>query len=150
MSKESQNPLKLFDENADGKKWYSEGLRFKCTQCGKCCTGAPGVVYVSEQELHQIAAYLQISIEEVCNRFVRKFEGALALKEKAHFDCIFLQGRHCTIYPVRPTQCRTFPWWPENLESRQAWQEAARHCEGINDEAPLISAEEIDAHLNSS
>ena len=28
--------------------WYSEGLRFECTQCGACCSGEPGYVWVDE------------------------------------------------------------------------------------------------------
>lgn len=32
---------------------------------------------------------------------------------------------------ARPTQCRTFPWWPQNLISDYDWQLAARECEGI-------------------
>ena len=37
------------------------------------------------------------------------------------YDCVFLKedperGRKtCSIYPVRPLQCRTWPFWPENL-----------------------------------
>ena len=30
--------------------WYAEGLRFKCTQCGGCCTGGPGFVWFDEDE----------------------------------------------------------------------------------------------------
>ena len=37
----------------------------------------------------------------------------------------------CTIYPVRPRQCRTFPFWPENLESPEAWEEATETCHGV-------------------
>lgn len=30
------------------KPWYSDGLNFKCTGCGKCCRW-PGQVFCSEQ-----------------------------------------------------------------------------------------------------
>lgn len=33
---------------------------------------------------------------------------------------------------ARPTQCRTFPWWPQNLISDYDWQLTARDCEGIS------------------
>jgi len=36
------------------------------------------------------------------------------------------------IYPVRPTQCRTWPFWAGNLRSPADWNEAARRCPGIN------------------
>ena len=38
----------------------------------------------------------------------------------------------CLIYPVRPTQCRTWPFWPANLQSVESWCLAALRCPGIN------------------
>ena len=32
---------------ADSPEWYRDGLRFECTRCGACCTGAPGYVWVT-------------------------------------------------------------------------------------------------------
>jgi len=47
--------------------------------------------------------------------------------------CPFLgRNGHCRIYAVRPRQCRTYPWWPELISSRAAWQDEARRCEGMN------------------
>ena len=57
---------------------------------------------------------------------------------------IFLKDKKCQIYSVRPTQCRTFPWWPQNLKSEKEWQEAARYCEGIHPEASLVPFETIE------
>src|SRR5262249_1390597 len=37
--------------------WYQDGLRFECTRCGKCCSGFPGFVWVSEAELQAIADF---------------------------------------------------------------------------------------------
>jgi hypothetical protein len=62
-------------------------------------------------------------------------------------DCIFLQeiagGRTCSIYSVRPNQCRNWPFWPENLANPDAWNKAARKCPGIN-RGTLHSAAEIE------
>jgi len=35
--------------------WYRDGLSFSCTQCGNCCSGPEGYVWVDEEELVQIA-----------------------------------------------------------------------------------------------
>ena len=35
--------------------WYRDGLRFECTQCGKCCTGAPGYVWVDDDEVEALS-----------------------------------------------------------------------------------------------
>ena len=131
-----ENPLKIVDSE---KPWYSEGLRFKCTECGKCCTGAPGYAWVSEKEIEAIAAFLKLSVEAFGRKYLRLVNGRYALVEKrVTYDCVFLKNKKCEIYPVRPTQCRTFPWWVQNLSSPESWKEAASYCEGISDDAPLV------------
>ena len=34
---------------------------------------------------------------------------------------------------MRPTQCRTWPFWPENLRNNRAWHSAAKTCPGTKD-----------------
>lgn len=119
--------------------WYRQGLRFQCTECGQCCTGSPGYVWVTEQEIASIADYIKLSNEEFIRRYVRVVGERLALLEHAtNFDCVFLKDKKCQIYPVRPKQCRTFPWWPGNLKTAEEWQKAARYCEGISMQAAVV------------
>jgi Fe-S-cluster containining protein len=129
--------------------WYKEGLPFKCTGCGQCCTGSPGYVWISDVEVAEMAALLQISVELFVRTYTRHVHGRLALIEHSRtYDCVFLKERKCQVYSARPKQCRTFPWWPEHLKSRQNWEEAAKRCEGINHEdAPLVSLAEIKENL---
>lgn len=130
------------------KQWYAEGLHFSCTQCGQCCTGAPGYAWVSDEEIEAIANYLHIPLEKFYKRYLRYVKDSYALKEDSrNYDCIFLKDKKCQIYPVRPKQCRTFPWWTQNLQSREDWDKAARFCEGIRNEAPLVSYETIQEQL---
>jgi Fe-S-cluster containining protein len=133
------------------KKWYKEGLRFNCTGCGKCCTGAPGYVWISDAEIEKMAKFLQISPNEFQRKYTRKIAGRLSLLEDPRtYDCIFLKDNHCQIYPSRPKQCCSFPWWIENLKTKEAWEKEALRCEGINHpDAPLISFEEIETQLGS-
>ena len=37
--------------------WYQDGLAFSCTRCGACCTGAPGYVWVSPEEIGRLAEF---------------------------------------------------------------------------------------------
>lgn len=129
--------------------WYAEGLSFACTGCGGCCTGQPGYTWVSGAEIEEIAAFLKISVRDFSRRYLRRVGNRYTLTERRpHYDCVFLEGgKKCAIYPVRPTQCRTFPFWPENLRSPEAWEEASRHCEGIRHDAPRVLPQEIDAAL---
>lgn len=130
--------------------WYKKGLRFKCTECGQCCTGAPGFVWVTEEEIERIANFLKISIKEFTKTYLRKVDGRVSLREMPKsFDCVFLHNKRCSIYPVRPTQCKTFPWWSTMLSSEEAWREAASWCEGINDEAPIVHYEAIAESLEN-
>lgn len=125
--------------------WYSDGLHFECTGCGQCCTGAPGYIWVDQQEIEQIAQFLNLSIKEFTHRYLRQVKGRFSLLERPKtYDCVFLKDKKCQIYSVRPTQCRTFPWWPQNLKSEKDWQEAARYCEGIQPCAPVVSLETIE------
>ena len=134
------DPLKVIN-----KPWYSDGLRFACTECGRCCTGAPGYIWVTEAEIDQIARSLNLTPEEFGKRYLRKVMGRYSLLERPEtYDCIFLSGKKCQIYSVRPKQCRTYPWWNANLKTPEDWKEEATHCEGINPDAPLISFEEIE------
>ena len=132
--------------------WYANGLSFTCTGCGKCCSGPSGAVWVSEEEIAHIAKLLNLSKEECEAKYVRKESGRKTLCEKPPvkgvYDCVFLEGNRCTIYEARPSQCKTFPWWEENIENRKAWEETKKRCEGIeHPESRLYSMQEIESHL---
>jgi len=121
------------------KSWYQAGLSFECTQCGNCCSGAPGYVHVTVEEIDRIAAFLgRPAGAGLPRKYLRNVGRGYSLTEvKQTGDCCFLKTtkgglRTCSIYPVRPLQCRTWPFWEENLESPDAWNEAACDCPGIN------------------
>ena len=87
------------------------------------------------------------------DRYARKVDGRWSLIEvekDGDHDCVFLErgddGRAgCSIYDARPTQCRTWPFWPENLRSRSAWRQAAKDCPGIDaPDGEHVPVEEID------
>lgn len=133
----------------DPNLWYHEGLCFSCTQCGNCCTGDPGVVWVDADELRQIADYLGKSIGEVRLFHTRLVGNRVSLTEFANGDCTFFDGRtrRCSIYPVRPTQCRTWPFWKSNLEDPEAWEQTQQECPGAG-QGRLYSLEEIEARAS--
>lgn len=134
-------------------RWYIGGLHFRCFQCGSCCGGLPGYVWVSKEEILSISSYLGVSPVEFERLYLRRVGSRYSLKEKINYDCVFLErdgslGR-CKIYPVRPQQCRTWPFWHCNLRDPDSWAEAGSRCPGIN-RGRLYSAEEIEGIRNSS
>ncbi|MEG1642458.1 MAG: YkgJ family cysteine cluster protein [Synergistaceae bacterium] len=117
------------------KQWWSEtGLNFTCRMCGKCCGGEPGYIWTEAKERKEIAEHLGIELETLRKLYLKKINGSISIKEKKNFDCIFLhdETRRCTIYPVRPQQCRTFPFWKSMLEDKEEWDFYASRCPGIN------------------
>ena len=81
--------------------WYKDGLKFTCTQCGHCCTGEPGFVWVDDGEIAAIAAYLGEPRREFEAVRTRKSRGQVTLREKANGDCVLYDKAHgCTVYPV--------------------------------------------------
>lgn len=127
------------------KLWYSEGLRFECNRCGDCCRGEPGYVWVSPNEISLIARYLALSLPDFYRRYVRLVGGDYSLMEKPNGDCVFYK-EGCLIYPVRPVQCRTFPFWPEYLSSPRMWRIAMLRCPGAG-KGKLYTVDEIQEYL---
>ena len=129
-------------------EWYADGLSFQCTQCGNCCTGGPGYVWVSDVEIDRFATHLSMERDAFLKKYCRLIGGKVSLKERRNlrneYDCVFLKEidineagkirkqRVCTAYEVRPLQCRTWPFWDGLLANKKQWDKAANGCPGIN------------------
>jgi Fe-S-cluster containining protein len=127
--------------------WYADGLAFECTRCGKCCTGEPGYVWVTEGQLAAIARFLGLSLRRVRESYARKVGRRTSLRERPNGDCVFWdRARGCTIYPVRPPQCRTWPFWESNVATPEDWQRTCSVCPGAG-RGEVIPVEEISRRL---
>lgn len=118
------------------RDFWENGLQFTCTQCGKCCCGEPGIVYFSQEEFERLAAFLKktknISRETLVSQFMRPYRDAFTARDDfPDGHCIFFD-HGCTVYEVRPSQCRDFPFWRCNLRDINAWNETAKSCPGMN------------------
>lgn len=125
------------------KPWYKEGLHFECTQCGECCTGSSGLVAFTMREARGMADELDLSTEDFLERYAQPStddEGVWEMREVASpfgWDCILLDRcedsgvTRCIAHQHRPSQCRTWPFWPDNLKNPKSWERAGRACEGI-------------------
>jgi len=126
----------------DRPYFFDAGLRFGCTECGQCCTGAPGTIFMNEAESKRIARHLGLLRAAFLKRYAYPMEGGHSLREEENGDCVFFRQGRCSIYHVRPTQCRTYPFWPENVRSEAAWSATCRACPGIG-QGRLYGREEI-------
>ncbi len=143
--------LKVLPE--ESSVWYKQGLKFTCTCCGNCCTGGPGYVWITDEEVRRLAVHLNLTPEAAVEQYCRRINGKLSLNERrtsgGMYECVFLREikppresrkgetivqakRVCGIYEVRPLQCRTWPFWPENLENKADLEIETRKCPGMN------------------
>jgi len=114
-----------------------EGIRYACQRCGNCCRWR-GDVVVSASEIERIAAFLEMDVDAFIDRHtaLRENRQGLTLLEREDGSCAFLDGRDCTIQPVKPGQCAGFP----NEWNFPGWRES---CEAVpvridGTDAPLV------------
>jgi len=117
-----------------------DGIRFECQPgCTKCCE-VSGYVYLTEEDLARAARHLGLSAAEFEQRYVYRTKHMRRLRKPRSprgKQCHFLTAEGCRIHPVKPVQCRLFPFWPELVESRRDWAATGKWCPGIG-KGPLI------------
>ena len=119
-------------DNVNARYTHRMDFRFECQpDCSNCCQ-VEGQVYLSESDVQRIAAHLGFTPKDFEARYVyRTTHGHIRLRKPPDRQCHFHRDNRCSIHVVKPTQCRTFPFWPELVEDENAWNEAARYCPGM-------------------
>jgi len=112
-------------------------LQFECQRGCIACCDQDGFVYLTESDLKRAAEFTGMSARAFEKKYVYRTRRTLRFRKPRDKQCPFLEGHGCTIHPAKPTQCRTFPFWPELVEDRVAWNRTARFCPGIG-KGPLI------------
>ena len=114
-----------------------DGLRFTCQPgCTNCCN-QQGFVYLTETDLKRAAKFVAMTARAFEKRYLYRTRNLLRFRKPRDKQCPFLLTDGCSIHPAKPTQCRTFPFWPELVEKRAAWKQTAKYCPGIG-KGPLI------------
>lgn len=116
--------------------FYQSGLRFTCKRCSACCRFEAGYVFLSWNDARALAVHLNTTREKFIEKYCREIHiggvTRLSLQEKENYDCIFWVGGGCIVYPHRPLQCKSYPFWPAYLGSRKDWEDLKKKCPGIN------------------
>jgi uncharacterized protein len=118
----------------DVSKWKTEGVKFECQGSGNCCLsrGEYGFVFLTREDRKKMAEHLKLSLREFNRKYCDKTKGFFHLKESSERpECLFLEGKRCGIYKVRPTQCRTWPFWPEVMNAKTWNTEVKGFCPGV-------------------
>lgn len=117
---------------ATKKKFYQGGIRFECQGTGRCCVsrGGYGFVYLTLKDRQQMARALGLSTLSFTRRHCVKTDGYFHLNDQGKL-CRFLDGKKCSVYQARPAQCRTWPFWPENMNAKTWNNEVRKFCPGI-------------------
>jgi Fe-S-cluster containining protein len=129
-----------------------EPFRFACVPECTCCCRQRGFVYLTEGNLRRAAAFLRLTAEAFERKYVYRTRNLLRLRKPRNSQCHFLRERGCAIHPVKPTQCVAFPFWPELIADRGAWNQAAAYCPGIGSgpRVPVEAAHRIAAEMRES
>ncbi|MCB9521236.1 MAG: YkgJ family cysteine cluster protein [Myxococcales bacterium] len=128
-------------------RWYGGGLPFRCTECGACCR-REGTVWLTIDEVPRIADALLGSADPaglIALGGVAEPDGRLRFDVPTGGACPLLDGDgRCRVHAVKPTQCRTYPFWDEVVGTRRAWLAESLECEGIG-EGEVVDSETIES-----
>ena len=124
--------------------WWKDGVQFECQGSGQCCVshGEYGFVYMTATDRLKMAKLLKLSMKAFTEKYCDETDGFYHLKEGSNPACMFLKDKRCTVYEARPTQCRTWPFWPEVMSAKTWKAEVASFCPGVG-KGRVWPAEEI-------
>jgi Fe-S-cluster containining protein len=122
-------------------------------RCSNCCRHSPGYVFLIQRDVGRLLAATGLDLKAFQERYLREVNLSgihrVSLKEKANYDCIFWEKDGCSVYPYRPMQCRSYPFWSGNLVSRHAWEQLKSTCPGVG-AGRLHSRREIERWLRTA
>ena len=112
--------------------YLPEKIRFECQGCGGCCKSGCGWVHLTQEDVKNIAEFLGLMPFEFRTRFLKKKNGRDILSSPNFNPNCFLdaEGR-CEIYPARPRQCRTYPFWDSVFKTKKSFQNECNLCPGL-------------------
>lgn len=126
-------------------------MKFQCQQSGKCCVshGDHGFVYLTDHDVERLEKHLGIPARDFV--IAPEFEYTRFSKTGGRFKvlanngqkCQFLKGHQCGVYEARPTQCRSWPFFPEHMDPKK-WDAVAEFCPGIGKGEELGILEPLD------
>ncbi len=157
MGKEKDDqPSKPLPAKTGRPPFYAEGIQFECQGSGKCCTsrGSYGYVFLTKADQKRLADFFKLSVPAFLKRYCGDKDGTAYVLDPRELgitgipegDCLFLDQNRCKVYEARPEHCRTWPFWPENMNPKTWRNEIAAFCPGVG-KGKVHTREEIEAVL---
>jgi len=101
-------------------------------------------VYVNLRERRALASFLGIPTAVFTRTYTTRDENGYPVLKFQGEACIFLEGSLCRVHAARPTQCRTWPFWSELLDSPEVYEAEVRSfCPGSR-AGPRVPQAEIE------
>ncbi len=122
-------------------------MKFECQEScgGKCCKvpqDRPTFVFLTSEDRSRLFKFMGgiegVDVQDYAvklpfnwTRFTKRKGYQWVLLQPNH-KCVFLDDKgKCKVYEARPTQCRTFPFWPEIFRDHKEWEAFTEYCPGI-------------------
>ena len=104
-------------------------------------------MYLRPEDAQIMADYHNMSVEDWLEKDCHQtIDGRYILNSDPITQiCIYLdENKKCTVYEARPAQCRSYPFWSENVRSDRSWKRTVSECPGLEaDEAIIIDGNTI-------
>jgi uncharacterized protein len=109
---------------------------FECRLCGRCCRGFGGT-YVTGRDILRICEHIQADPDTFVIRYCDMTGAGPVLSQGPDDFCIFFDAQnHCTIHPVKPRMCSTWPFLETLLQNPENWDAMASACPGMKPSIP--------------
>lgn len=129
--------------------WWKKGIQWECQGSGNCCVSRDdyGYVYMTKEDRIRMAKTLGLTTSAFTKEYCAKEDGVYHLIDGEGGACQFLEDKKCSIYEGRPTQCRTWPFWPEVMNAKTWNKEVKAFCPGVG-KGKIWNEKEIREQLN--
>ena len=123
---------------------FKDGVRFRCTQCGKCCTSLGRELPLLIDDVQRLAGHLRMTSQAFVRRYcvyvidvVREGEltvriPSLQLRLPRSGRCVFLTDSNlCSVHEAKPFVCGHSPFMRYVAHDQERWNAAVSMCPGI-------------------
>ncbi len=115
---------------------------FECRQCGDCCKGYGGT-FITRQDITAISRYIGLDSRKFLVEYCQLSGNRPVLAQRLDGYCVFWD-KLCTIHPVKPQMCKSWPFLKSLLVDSTNWQAMADSCPGIQ---PDIAVQTLEKHV---